>query len=129
MKIHVATVFVDDHAKALDFYTPLGFRLKREFPLGKHRWPTMTPAEAPDGVERLLESRERPAVPPFKPSLMADGVPAASFQVVDLDSDFERLRGLGVEFVQDPMAAGPVKMAVLDDTCGNLIQLVQMIEA
>jgi catechol 2,3-dioxygenase-like lactoylglutathione lyase family enzyme len=129
MKIYVTNLFVDDQAKALDFYTRLGFRPKRDIPLGRHRWLTVTPPDAPDGVELLLEPSEHPAVPPFKQALVADGIPAASFQVDDLDAEFERLRGLGVAFVQEPMSAGPVRMAVLDDTCGNLIQLVQMMAA
>jgi catechol 2,3-dioxygenase-like lactoylglutathione lyase family enzyme len=128
MKIYVTNVFVDDQARALDFYTRLGFRLKRDIPLGKHRWLTVTSPEEPDGVELLLEPSEHPAVPPFKQALVADGIPAASFQVGDLDAEFERLRALGVEFVQEPMVAGPVRMAVLNDTCGNLVQLVQMME-
>jgi catechol 2,3-dioxygenase-like lactoylglutathione lyase family enzyme len=128
MKIYVTSVFVDDQARALDFYTRLGFRLKRDIPLGKHRWLTVTSPEEPDGVELLLEPSEHPAVPPFKQALVADGIPAASFQVGDLDAEFERLRALGVEFVQEPMVAGPVRMAVLNDTCGNLVQLVQMME-
>lgn len=125
----MTSVFVDDQARALEFYTRLGFRPKRDIPLGKHRWLTVTSAEAPDGVELLLEPSEHPAVPPFKRALVADGIPAASFQVEDLDAEFERLDGLGVEFVQPPMAAGPVRMAVLNDTCGNLIQLVQLMES
>jgi catechol 2,3-dioxygenase-like lactoylglutathione lyase family enzyme len=128
MKIYVTNVFVDDQARALDFYTRLGFRLKRDIPLGKHRWLTVTSPEEPDGVELLLEPSEHPAVPPFKQALVADGIPAASFQVGDLDAEFERLRALGVEFVQEPMVACPVRMAVLNDTCGNLVQLVQMME-
>ena len=128
MRIYVTSVFVDDQAKALDFYSRLGFRPKRDIPLGKHRWLTVTSPEAPDGVELLLEPSEHPAVAPFKQALVADGIPAASFQVDDLDAEFGRLRALGVEFVQEPMAAGPVRMAVLDDSCGNLIQLVQMVE-
>ena len=129
MKIYVTNVFVDDQSKALEFYSLLGFQPKRDIPLGENRWLTVTSPEEPDGVELLLEPSEHPAVAPFKRALVADGIPAASFQVADLDAEFKRLRGRGVGFVQEPMAAGPVRMAVLDDTCGNLIQLVQMMGA
>ena len=128
MNIYVTSVLVDDQAKALDFYTKkLGFEVKTDIPMGHHRWLTVTGKNEPDGVELLLEPSEHPAARPFKEALVADGIPAQSFRVDDLDVEFERLRGLGVEFVQEPMAAGPVKMAVLNDTCGNLIQLVEMV--
>jgi predicted enzyme related to lactoylglutathione lyase len=74
----------------------------------------------------LLEPSDHPAVTPYKNALVEDGIPATSFQVDDVDAEFERLKGIGVRFTQEPMAAGPVQMAVFDDTCGNLIQLVQM---
>lgn len=129
MNIYVTSVFVDDQAKALDFYTnKLGFELKRDVPVGEFSWLTVTGKDDPNGTELLLEPSDHDAVPPFKKALVADGIPATSFRVDDLDAEFERLTGLGVTFVQDPMDAGPVKMAVLDDTCGNLVQLVQMLE-
>lgn len=129
MRIYVTSVFVDDQAKALSFYTEkLGFVVKNDIPLGDHRWLTVVSKEAPEGTELLLEPSEHPAVGPYKSSLVNDGIPAASFKVDDLKNEFERLRHLGVEFTQEPMDAGPVRMAVLDDTCGNLIQLVQMAE-
>jgi catechol 2,3-dioxygenase-like lactoylglutathione lyase family enzyme len=130
MRIYVMSVFVDDQAKALNFYTgKLGFIVKNDIPLGHHRWLTVVSKEAPEGTELLLEPSEHPAVGPYKSSLVNDGIPAASFKVDDLTKEFERLRHLGVEFTQAPMDAGPVRMAVLDDTCGNLIQLVEMVEA
>jgi len=120
-------VYVDDQAKALDFYTnKLGFVLKNDVPTGEHRWLTVISKEQPNGTELLLEPSEHPAAKPFKDALVADGVPLTSFQVDDLDTEFERLKGLGVVFTQGPMNAGPVRMAVLDDTCGNLIQLIQL---
>ena len=128
MKIYVTSVFVDDQSKALDFYTEkLGFVKKQDIPLGEHRWLTVTGPDAPDGAELLLEPSEHPAVGPYKEALVTDGIPAASFQVDDLYEEHKRLSELGVEFRQAPMTAGPVKMAVLNDTCGNLIQLVQML--
>jgi catechol 2,3-dioxygenase-like lactoylglutathione lyase family enzyme len=130
MKIYVTSVFVEDQAKALDFYTRvLGFEMKHDIPVGEHRWLTVVGKDNPKGAELLLEPSEHPAVKPFKDALVRDGIPAASFQVDDLDAEFDRLRDLGVEFTQAPMDAGAVKMAVLNDTCGNLIQLVEMSEA
>ena len=127
MKIYVTSVFVDDQARALDFYTRvLGFEVKHDIPVGGHRWLTVVGKDDPGGPELLLEPSEHPAVRPLKDALVRDGIPATSFQVVDLDAEFDRLRDLGVEFMQAPLDAGEVKMAVLDDTCGNLIQLVQM---
>jgi catechol 2,3-dioxygenase-like lactoylglutathione lyase family enzyme len=130
VRIYVTSVFVDDQAKALNFYTEkLGFVVKNDIPLGDHRWLTVVSKEAPEGTELLLEPSDHPAVGPYKSSLVNDGIPAASFKVDDLNNEFERLRHLGVEFTLEPMDAGPVRMAVLDDTCGNLIQLVEMAEA
>ncbi|MGY3607098.1 MULTISPECIES: VOC family protein [unclassified Bradyrhizobium] len=130
MRIYVMSVFVDDQAKALDFYTEkLGFIVKHDIPLGgDHRWLTVVSKEAPEGTELLLEPSEHPAVGPYKSALVNDGIPAASFKVDDLEKEFERLRQLGVEFTVQPMDAGPVRMAVFDDTCGNLIQLVEMVD-
>ena len=127
MKIYVTSVFVDDQSKALAFYTDiLGFRLKHDVPVGEARWLTVVSPEDPAGPELLLEPDGHPAVKPYKDALVTDGIPATSFQVIDLDAEHTRLRGLGVRFTLEPMDAGPVRMAVLDDTCGNLIQLVQM---
>ena len=128
MKIYVTSVFVDDQAKALEFYTKmLGFEVKNDIPVGEHRWLTVTAKGDSDGTELLLEPSEHPAVRPYQSALMMDGIPATSFQVNDLEEEYARLTGLGVEFTQDPMTAGDVKMAILNDTCGNLIQLVEMI--
>ena len=127
MRIYVTSIFVDDQAKACAFYTgKLGFRVKHDIPLGEYRWLTLAARDDPDGTELLLEPSNHTAVPPFKAALMADGIPFASFQVDDLDAEFSRLRDLGVEFVQAPTAAGDVRVAVLNDTCGNLVQLVEI---
>ncbi|NKB45903.1 MAG: VOC family protein [Alphaproteobacteria bacterium] len=127
MRIYVTNVFVDDQTKAEDFYTnKLGFVVKEDVPLGDHRWLTVVSKDQPDGTQLLLEPSEHPAVNPYKSALVADGIPAASFQVDDLDAEHKRLTELGVEFAQQPVDAGPVIMAVLDDTCGNLVQLIQM---
>jgi catechol 2,3-dioxygenase-like lactoylglutathione lyase family enzyme len=127
MRIYVTSVMVDDQARALDFYTnKLGFQLKHDIPIGAHRWLTVVSKEQPDGTELLLEPSEHPAAQPFKRALVQDGIPATSFQVDDVDSEFKRLKALGVRFTMEPMDAGTVRMVVFDDSCGNLIQLVQM---
>ncbi|MBM1173767.1 VOC family protein [Microvirga arabica] len=127
MRIYVTSVLVDDQAKALDFSTRvLGFTMKNDVPVGEHRWLTVVSPEDPGGTELLHEPGAHPAVPPYKTALVEDGIPATSFKVANLDSEHERLRSLGFSFTQKPMDAGPVRMAVLDDTSGNLIQLVQL---
>lgn len=124
MRINITSVFVDDQSKALAFYTDLlGFVTKHDIPLGEHRWLTVVSPEEPDGTELLLEPDEHPAVGPYKAALVADGIPAASFAVTDVSAEFDRLSAKGVAFVQPPTAMGPVTTAVLDDTCGNLIQI------
>lgn len=124
MRINLTSVFVDDQDKALRFYTEtLGFRKKAEVPLGEHRWLTVVSPDEPDGTELVLEPDDHPAVRPFKAALTADGIPWTSFAVGDVDAEAERLRGLGVVFTQEPTAMGAFTTAVLDDTCGNLIQI------
>ncbi len=126
MRINLTSVLVDDQDKALRFYTDvLGFRKKTEVPLGEHRWLTVVSAEDPDGVELVLEPDSHPAVKPFKEALVRDGIPYTSFAVDDVAKEFERLTALGVTFTQAPLTMGPVTTVVLDDTCGNLIQLAQ----
>jgi catechol 2,3-dioxygenase-like lactoylglutathione lyase family enzyme len=126
MKIVVSSVFVDDQDKALAFYTnKLGFLKKTEVPLGAMRWLTVVAPDDPDGVQLVLEPDRHPAVGPFKRALVQDGIPFTSFAVADVHAEYERLRADGVVFTQPPVAMGPVTTAVLDDTCGNLIQLAQ----
>ncbi|WP_320775386.1 VOC family protein [Streptomyces sp. CRN 30] len=125
MKIHLTSVFVDDQSRALGFYTErLGFVTKHDIPMGGDRWLTVVSPEDPDGPELLLEPSGHPAVRPYRTALVQDGIPAASFAVDDVRAEFERLRGLGVRFTQEPQEMGPVTTAVLDDTCGNLIQIM-----
>jgi catechol 2,3-dioxygenase-like lactoylglutathione lyase family enzyme len=127
MRINLASVLVDDQDKALRFYTEvLGFVKKTEVPLGEHRWLTVVSPEDPDGVELVLEPGDHPAVGPFKAALVADGIPFTSFAASDVHAEFDRLKGLGVTFTQEPASMGPVTTAVLDDTCGNLIQIASM---
>ena len=124
MRINITSVYVDDQAKALTFYTDvLGFVTKNDVPTGEYRWLTVVSPEAPDGVELLLEPEGHPAARPFKEALVADGMPFTSFAVDDVQAEFEHLRSKGVTFVQPPTAMGPVTTAVFDDTCGNLIQI------
>ena len=126
MRIVVSSIFVDDQDKALDFYTnKLGFIKKTEIPMGAARWLTVVAPSDPDGVELLLEPDSHPAVGPFKNALLQDGIPFTSFGVDDVASEYERLCSLGVTFTQPPVAMGPVTTTVLEDTCGNLIQLAQ----
>lgn len=125
MRIHLTSVFVDDQEKALRFYTDvLGFVTKHDVPLGGARWLTVVSPEDPDGTELLLEPSGHPAVKPYKTALVNDGIPAASFAVDDVQAEFDRLRERGVQFTQEPLEMGSVTTAVLDDTCGNLIQIV-----
>jgi catechol 2,3-dioxygenase-like lactoylglutathione lyase family enzyme len=127
MRIKLSSVLVDDQEKALRFYTEvLGFTQKANMPLGEYRWITVVSPEDPDGTELVLEPDEHPAAKPFKKALVADGIPFTSFAVDDVRAEYERLRGLGVEFTQEPADMGPVTTAVLDDTCGNLIQIAHM---
>jgi catechol 2,3-dioxygenase-like lactoylglutathione lyase family enzyme len=123
-RINLTSVLVDDQEKALRFYTDvLGFVKKTEVPLGEHRWLTVVSPDDPDGPELVLEPDAHPAVGPFKAALQADGIPFTSFAVDDVEAEYERLTTLGARFTQPPVQMGPVITAVLDDTCGNLIQL------
>ena len=127
MRIYVTSVFVDDQKKALDFYTnTLGFQKKRDIPLGSASWLTVVSPEQPDGTELLLEPSDHPAVRPYKKALVEDGIPATSFVVDDVQAEFDRLRSEGGRFTQEPIQMGAVTTAVFDDTCGNLIQIVQL---
>ncbi len=126
MKIILTSVFVDDQDKALDFYTGvLGFQTKQDVPLGEFKWLTVVSPDAPDGTELLLEPNDNPVAKRYQEDLAAQGIPAAMFGVDDIAAEHERLRGLGVRFTMPPTAMGDVTIAVLDDTCGNLIQIAQ----
>ena len=112
MRIHLTSVFVDDQDEALAFYTEiLGFEKKTDIPLGEARWLTVVSSGEPDGTELVLEPSTHPAVAPFKEALVADGIPFTSFAVDDVHAEFERLRGLGVRFTQEPVELDIVKMA------------------
>jgi catechol 2,3-dioxygenase-like lactoylglutathione lyase family enzyme len=127
VRIYVTSVFVDDQRKALEFYTnTLGFTKKTDIDLGGASWLTVVSPEQPDGTELLLEPSGHPAVMPYKNALVEDGIPATSFAVDDVQAEFDRLRSKGVRFTQEPTEMGDVTTAVFDDTCGNLIQIVQL---
>jgi predicted enzyme related to lactoylglutathione lyase len=98
---------------------------KHDIPLGRHRWLTLTSPHEPNGVELLLEPDAHPAAKVYKAALKQDGIPVTSFGVRDIQAEYTRLCAAGVQFTQPPTAAGPVTVAVFDDTCGNLIQIAQ----
>ncbi|GAA1252773.1 VOC family protein [Prauserella halophila] len=125
MRINLTNVYVDDQEKAHRFYTDvLGFRTKHDVDMGGGaRWLTVVSPENPKGTELLLEPSGHPAVQPYRDALRADGIPLAAFTVDDVHAEHARLIALGVEFTQPPVEMGPVTTAVLDDTCGNLIQI------
>jgi len=126
MKIVLTSVLVDDQEKALRFYRDvLGFEPKLDVPMGEHRWLTLVSPGDPDGVQLLLEPDVHPAAKPFKAALKADGIPCASFAVEDVHAEHARLCAAGVHFTRPPTPMGPVTIAVLDDTCGNYIQIAQ----
>ena len=124
LRIKLYSIFVDDQTKALRFYTEvLGFVKAHEIPVGEYRWLTV---RAVDGdTELSLEPNVNPAARAYQQSLLEQGIPATAFEVDDIQLEFERLKKLGVQFKGPPKQAGPVSIAVLNDTCGNLIQLYQ----
>jgi catechol 2,3-dioxygenase-like lactoylglutathione lyase family enzyme len=129
MKIKLASVPIADYDKALKFYTEvLGFVKKRDIPLGDGaRWLTVVSPEDPDGTELLLEpNADYPAMKALKEALVKDGIPFTAFEVDDIQKEYERLRKLGVKFTMEPTNMGMTTVAVLDDTCGNLIQIYQV---
>lgn len=130
MKIALASVPINDYDQALKFYTEvLGFVKKRDIPLGNGaRWLTVVSPENPDGVELLLEPNgEYPAMKALKESLMRDGIPYTAFRVDDIQKEYERMKALGVEFSMEPTNMGSTVVAALNDTCGNLIQIFQVV--
>ena len=117
MKMRLTSVFVDDQERALAFYTEkLGFVKKRDFPVGQFKWLTVVSPDEPDGVELLLEPNDNPAAATYQQAVHQQGIPVATFVV----------KALGVRFTMEPTSMGPTTVAILDDTCGNLIQLVQV---
>lgn len=128
MRLQTVSVFVDDQQRALEFYTgPLGFVLVADVPLGEFRWLTVESPEQPGGTQLSLEPKNHPAVPPFTEAIAKDGIPFLQLGVDDVRAEYERLLAAGVAFTMPPTPMGPVIIAVLDDTCGNLLQLAQLV--
>ena len=127
MRIKLTSVFVDDQALALKFYTKiLGFEKKLDFPVGQFRWLTVVSPEEPNGAELLLEPSDNPAAKVFKKSIFEQGIAAAAFAVEDIQWEYERLIQQGVIFQMEPTDMGSHSIAVFDDSCGNLIQIYQV---
>ena len=126
MKIRLNGVFVDDQEKALAFYTEfVGFEKKMDIPMGEFRWLTVVSPEDPDGTELVLEPDAHPAAKAYQAALFKDGIPATALESADVDEDYARMVALGVRFTAEPKDAGGTRLAVFDDTCGNLIQIYQ----
>jgi glyoxylase I family protein len=127
MKVTLSSIIVNDQSRARDFYlTKLGFAVKTDLPMGEYRWLTLVSPEGVAGVELVLEPAANTAAREFQQALYRDGIPATSFESSDIRAEFETLRGRGVVFRTPPSQAGPVTVAVFDDTCGNWIQLHQV---
>jgi len=125
MRIDLTNVYVDDQRAALAFYTDvLGFTTRHDVPIGEDFWITVVSPDAPDGPELLLEPAGHPAVKPYRDALVEDGIPLAQFAVDDVRAEYDRLTERGVSFTQPPTDIGPAVVAVFDDTCGNLIQII-----
>lgn len=123
-RITVTSVPVADQDAALRFYTDtLGFVERRSIPLGADRWLTVVSADDPEGTELLLEPNGHPVAATYQRGLYEAGIPAATFQVDDIDAEIARLRDLGVRIAVEPMDVPGSRTAIIDDTCGNLIAL------
>ncbi|HKS73055.1 MAG TPA: VOC family protein [Terriglobales bacterium] len=128
MRIRLVSIMVDDQDKALKFYTGvLGFLKKQEFPVGEYKWLTVVSPEAPDEAQLTLEPNANPAGKAFQQAMFAQKIPVAAFETSDIDRDYKRLKAAGVVFMGEPAQMGPVKIAVFSDTCGNLIQMYQIL--
>ncbi|MDG0875855.1 VOC family protein [Paenibacillus thiaminolyticus] len=126
MKIIVTSIFVQNQDKALEFYSEkLGFVKKEDVPMGKFRWITLVSPDDQDGTELLLEPNDHPAAKEYQKKLFAEGIPVTMFGVADIRKEYKRLMEKGVKFTMEPTEMGKVTIAVFDDTCGNLIQIVQ----
>ncbi|WP_308636925.1 VOC family protein [Paenibacillus silvisoli] len=126
MNIIVTSLFVQDQDKALAFYTEvLGFVKKHDIPLGKFRWIAVVSPDNQEGTELLLEPNDHPAANEYQRKIAADGIPATMFGVADIHKEYERLLEAGVKFTMSPTKMGEFTIAVFDDTCGNLIQMIQ----
>jgi catechol 2,3-dioxygenase-like lactoylglutathione lyase family enzyme len=128
MRIKLASLLVQDQDKALKFYTEiLGFVKKTEMPIGEYKWLTVVSKEEQDGVELVLEPLGFAPAKVYTEALFKAGIPQTAFNVDDVDKEYERLKSLGVEFSLQPTQMGPTKLAVFNDTCGNNIQIFQVV--
>ena len=126
IRIGLSSVFVEDQSKALQFYTEvLGFVKKTDIPVGEFRFLTVASPEGPEGIELLPEPNDHPASRVYQEAIYKDGIPATSFFAEDVQSEYERMKELGVVFTKPPTKTENMTFAVFDDTCGNLIQLHQ----
>jgi predicted enzyme related to lactoylglutathione lyase len=126
VRIKLTSIMVDDQDKALRFYTDvLGFRKKHEIPVGEFRWLTVVSPEGPDDLELSLEPNVNPAAKAFQEAMFTQGIPLAAFEVSDIQGEYARLVKHSVAFTREPTRTGPVTIAIMSDTCGNLIQLYQ----
>lgn len=126
MEIKVASIFVDDQDHALKFYTDvLGFQKKADAPAGEYRWLTVVSKDDPNGAELLLEPNEHPVAKNYQEGLKKEGIPCTMFDVEDVQASYQKLKEQGVGFTVAPMEYENVKFAIFDDTCGNLIQIIE----
>jgi predicted enzyme related to lactoylglutathione lyase len=126
VQIKLSSIFVDDQARALAFYTEvLGFVKRQDIPVGPYRWLTVSSREGPDDLELSLEPNVNPAARTYQEALFQQGIPITAFEVDDLEAEYRRLRDRGVVFTREPTDSGPVRIAIFADTCGNLVQLYQ----
>jgi predicted enzyme related to lactoylglutathione lyase len=127
MKIKVTSVYVDDHDKALRFYTDvLGFAKKADFSNGAFRWLTVASPEEPEGTELQLALNDNPAAKAYQQAIFRQGQPAANFFTDDIKGDYERMKSRGAEFTMPPTGVTGATIAMLNDTCGNLVQITQL---
>ena len=129
MKIKLTSIYVDDQEKALRFYTEvLGFVKKADFSNGPYRWLTVASAEDPDGTELQLALNSNPAAKTYQQALFQQSQPAAMFFTDDVQADYERMKTHGAEFTAPPTDVTASKIATVNDTCGNLLQLTQLMK-
>ncbi len=126
MQINLATILVDDQDRALHFYTTvLGFVTKNDVTMGTFRWLTVTSPEGAHGVELVLQPIGFPPAQTYQKAMFEAGMPATAFTTTDIQADYQRLKELGVTFRSEPQSMGPITSVLFEDTCGNLINLVQ----
>ncbi|HKB89224.1 MAG TPA: VOC family protein [Opitutaceae bacterium] len=127
MKIKLNSIMVENQTQALAFYTDvLGFKKSKEIPVGEFLWITVVSPEGPPDVELALEPNANPAGKTFQEAMFKQGIPLTAFEVDDIEAEAKQLKKKGVKFTMDPTDAGPTKMAIFADTCGNLIQIYEL---